>query len=117
MYTPTRSLVFHSYQPHPEGHGMNEWYKQRRDRVRARSLGRIKTTIEVKDGDPSDAAKANLGIYGIGKRRSLTQLNDFVGINLASGTGNAQVTCWCRILFGACLAHELLTALHFDCRI
>jgi hypothetical protein len=74
---------------------MNEWYKQHRDRVRARSLERIKTAIEVKDGNPSDSAKANLGIYGIGKRRSLAQLNEFVGINLSTGTGNAEVNCCC----------------------
>ena len=94
VYTPTRSLVFHSYQPQPENHGINEWFKQRRDRIRTRSLLRIKTTIEVKGGDPSDTFKANMGIYGIGKRRSLAQLNDFVGINLAEGTGNAQVNCF-----------------------
>lgn len=70
---------------------MNEWYKQRRERIRSRSLGRIKTSLELKDGDPSDTAKANMGIYGIGKRRSLSQLNDFVGMNMAAGIGNAQV--------------------------
>ena len=99
VYTPTRSLVFHSYQPQPDNHGMNEWYKQRRDRIRARSLARIKTTLEVKDGDPSETAKANMGIYGIGKRRSLSQLNDFVGINLATGTGNAQVRVPCQMFY------------------
>lgn len=51
--------------------------------------------MEVKDGDPSDTAKANLGIYGVGKRRTLAQLNDFVGVNLAAGTGNAQVNINC----------------------
>jgi len=90
VYTPTRSLVFHSYQPHPENHGMNEWYRQRRERIRNRSLHRIRTSLELKDGDPTDTGKANMGIYGIGKRRSIAQLNDFVGVNLAAGTGNAQ---------------------------
>lgn len=71
---------------------MNEWYKQRRDRIRARSLTRIKTALELKEGDPTDAGKANLGIYGIGKRRTLEQLSDFVGINMAEGTGNEHVS-------------------------
>jgi hypothetical protein len=72
---------------------MNEWYRQRRERVRIRSLNRIMTSLELKDGDPSEAAKANMGIYGIGRRRSLAQLDDFVGVNLAEGIGNAQVKC------------------------
>ncbi|CAB9512431.1 Glycosyltransferase (GlcNAc) [Seminavis robusta] len=89
VYTPTRSLVFHSYQPNPDGHGMNEWYRQRRERIRSRSLLRIKTSLGLKDGDTSDTAKANMGIYGVGKRRTLDQFNDYVGINLAAGTGNS----------------------------
>ena len=92
VYTPTRSLVFHSYQPQPENHGINEWYKQRRDRIRNRSLSRIKTSLELKDGDSSDAAKANMGIYGIGKRRTLSQLNEFIGMDMAQGIGNEKVS-------------------------
>lgn len=92
VYTPTRSLVFHSYQPQPENHDINEWFKQRRDRIRTRSISRIKTSMEFKDGDTSDAAKANMGIYGIGKRRTLTQLNKFVGMDMAQGIGNEQVS-------------------------
>lgn len=91
VYTPTRNIVFTNYQPQPEGHDMKEWFQARRNMQRARSLNRIKTFIEVKDGDRSDAAKANLGIYGIGKRRSLAQLQAFVGIDLAGGIGNGQV--------------------------
>jgi len=71
---------------------MNEWYRQRRERIRARSLLRIKTTLELKDGDPTDTAKANLGIYGIGKRRTLAQFSNFVGINMQEGIGNEKVS-------------------------
>ena len=92
VYTPTRTLVFHSYQPQPENHGMNEWFQQRRDRIRNRSLLRIQTSMELKDGDASDAGKANMGIYGIGKRRTLAQLNEFVGIDMAQGIGNEKVS-------------------------
>ena len=57
--------------------------------------------MELKDGDPSEAGKANMGIYGIGKRRSLAQLNDFVGIDLAAGTGNEQVSANASLLCSA----------------
>lgn len=70
---------------------MKEWFQARRNMQRARSLARIKTFLEVKDGDPSDTAKANLGIYGIGKRRTLKQLSAFAGIDLATGVGSGQV--------------------------
>ena len=97
VYTPTRSLVFHSYQPQPEGHNTNEWYRQRRERIRARSLQRIYTALELKDGDHTDSGKANLGIYGIGKRRTLAQFQEFVGINLAEEKGNEQVRYRCNL--------------------
>ena len=71
---------------------MNEWFQQRRDRIRNRSLFRIQTSMELKNGDPSDAAKANMAIYGIGKRRTLAQLNEFVGIDMAQGIGNEKVS-------------------------
>jgi hypothetical protein len=83
--------VFHSYQPNPDGHGTNEWYKLRRERVRLRALTRIKTALELQGGEESDTARANLGIYGIGKRRTLAQLDDFVGTSHAAGKGNEQV--------------------------
>lgn len=92
VYTPTRNVVFHNYQPNPDGHDMNEWFRKRRERLRLQSLNRIKTVLQVKDGDPSDTAKANMGIYGIGKRRTLGQLNEFCGIDLATGAGNGQVS-------------------------
>jgi hypothetical protein len=95
--------VFHSYQPNPEGHGINEWFKNLSERVRIRSLTRIKTALELKDGDKSDTAKANLGIYGIGKRRTLAQLDDFVGTSHTESKGNEQV--------GLCQTRPLLCSL------
>jgi hypothetical protein len=95
--------VFHSYQPNPEGHGTNEWFKHRRERVRIRSLTRIKTALELKEGDESNTARANLGIYGIGKRRTLAQLDDFVGTSHTESKGNEQV--------GACQTGPFLCSL------
>lgn len=77
---------------------MKEWFQARRNMQRTRSLARIKTFLEIKDGDPSDTAKANLGIYGVGKRRSLSQFNNFVGIDLSSQIGNAKVST-CSLFF------------------
>ena len=92
MYTPTRALVFHSYQPIPGGQGVEEWMKQRRDRIRARSLERIKTSLGLKmETVPTDTDKANMGLYGVGKRRTLDQFSRFCGIDMIQGIGNVKV--------------------------
>lgn len=62
---------------------MSEWFKQRRGRLRQESLDRIKTILHIHGPeDTSDTTLANMGIYGLGKRRTLAQLEDFVGIDL-----------------------------------
>ena len=81
VYTPTQNLVYHDYQPNEDGHGTGEWMKQRRERIRVQSLKRIRTYLQLPDGDP-DLDLNNLGIYGVGKRRTMKQLADFVGIDL-----------------------------------
>jgi hypothetical protein len=85
-YTPTRNIVFHDYGQQANGHGNNEWFKRQKDRFRKGSIDRVKTTIQI--GNPSTTVQANLGIYGIGKRRSIQQLEEFVNINIADGVGN-----------------------------
>uniref|UniRef100_A0A7S1VEF1 Uncharacterized protein n=1 Tax=Grammatophora oceanica TaxID=210454 RepID=A0A7S1VEF1_9STRA len=85
VYTPTRNIVYHDYIPNPDGHGMQEWMRQRRKRIRDESMDRVMAILEQKD----DAAiQHNSGIYGLGKRRSLAQLEKYVGIDLARKTGN-----------------------------
>lgn len=73
---------------------MKEWFKQRRQRIREDSLHRIKLFLGMyaPDGVSAEVAQANLGIYGLGKRRSLKQLEDFVGISLTKGQGNKGVS-------------------------
>ena len=92
VYTPTKNIVYHDYSD--SQHGMKEWFKQRRERIRAESLHRIKLFLGMytPDGVSADVAQANLGIYGVGKRRTLKQLEDFVGISLAKGQGNKGVS-------------------------
>ena len=81
VYTPSRNIVYHDYKP--SDHGMSEWFKQRRGRLRQESLDRIKSFLHIPGvEETSETALANLGIYGLGKRRSLSQLMDFVGIDL-----------------------------------
>jgi hypothetical protein len=83
VYTPTRNIVFHDYGPNPSGHDMNEWFKQRRGSLRQESLDRIKAFLHIRGPvDTSETALANMGIYGLGKRRSLSQLYKFTGIDM-----------------------------------
>ena len=90
VYTPTQNIVFHDYGPNPEGHSTGEWMKQRRERLRIQSLQRIRTYLQLPDGDP-ELDLNNLGIYGIGKRRSLKQLGDFAGIDFEKASINRPI--------------------------
>jgi len=93
VYTPTKNIVYHDYTNN--GHDIKEWFKQRRERVRKQGLLRTKTFlgIEGPEGVSMEVAHANLGIYGLGKRRSLKQLQDFVGIDLTKRQGNKGTSC------------------------
>lgn len=79
VYTPSRNIVYHDYSPNPNGLGM-DWFKPRMRKIRQISVERIKSFLHI-DGVGSKSDLANLGIYGLGKRRSLAQLMDFVGID------------------------------------
>jgi Glycosyltransferase (GlcNAc) len=79
VYTPSRNIVYHDYNPNPNGLGM-DWNRPRGQKMRMTSLERIKSFLHI-DGAASKSDLANLGIYGLGKRRSLAQLMDFVGID------------------------------------
>jgi hypothetical protein len=87
-YVPTRNVVFHDYETQPNGHGNNEWVKRRRDRFREAAIKRVKTVLQMQDGDSSIQSQSNLGIYGIGKRRSLAQFEKFVNMDLMRRLGN-----------------------------
>jgi hypothetical protein len=53
--------------------------------------------LQIPGGDSSETAQANLGVYGLGKRRTIQQLMDFAGIDLVKKTGNRAVSelmCW-----------------------
>lgn len=93
VYTPTRAIAYHDYGPQKNGHGDNEWFKRQRDRFRKEALVRAKTLLQLRDGLTSASAKANLGIYGIGKRRTVEQLLRFLGVSTNPEAGNKGASC------------------------
>lgn len=94
VYTPTKNVVYHDYTK--SEHDMKEWFKQRRERIRNQSLQRVKIFLGIAtpEGINIEAAQANMGIYGLGKRRTLKQLQDFVGIDLVKRKGYDGVSFW-----------------------
>jgi Glycosyltransferase (GlcNAc) len=111
-YTPTRNYVFHDYGDQPNGHGNLEWFKNnQKQRFRTMAIDRVKLMLEIPTiseegigggggGDNKDeraliTARANLGLYGLGKRRSLDDLHKFAHVNFAYAVSNAgkQAVC------------------------
>ena len=85
VYTPTQNIVYRQLAV-PNIHRLewiNNWAGQK-EIILKKSLRRIRSYLEnFGEGEVEVEEKLdNLGIYGIGKRRTLKQLNDFVGIDL-----------------------------------
>jgi len=83
VYTPTKNYVFHNYGKNPEGHSGRDWNINNQER--AVSLERASTLLMLDKGQ-GPVEHANLGIYGVGKRRSLEQLAEFIGIDFQQKT-------------------------------
>lgn len=81
VYTPTQNIVYHNYQPNPDGHGLMEWMKPRRERLRTASVQRVKSYLGL-PGGLEGLRLDNLGIYGLGKRRTLQQMSEFMELDL-----------------------------------
>lgn len=94
-YTPTRNIVFHDSGPQANGHGNNEWFKRQRDRFRKASIQRVQSALQIQGGDLEETAQANLGIYGVGKRRTLQQFQEFANMDFKSLKGNTGATQRC----------------------
>lgn len=80
VYTPTRNIVYHEYSP-PEGVEPRGY--PRLEQLRRAAVIRIKTLLQLKGGKETEIDQANLGLYGLGERRSLSALESFVGIVIA----------------------------------
>lgn len=96
VYTPTQNIVFHNYQPNPDGHGPMEWLKPRFERFRQASLKRVRTNLELPNG-LEGYNLANLGIYGLGKRRTLKQLAEFTGIDFETKSSRPETVRYHRL--------------------
>jgi len=87
-YTPTRNYLFHDYGTQANGHGNNEWFGRQRQRFRLMAIRRAKKVLNILDEQIPESNLANLGLYGLGKRRSLDQLQQFAHIDLKGKQGN-----------------------------
>jgi hypothetical protein len=91
VYTPTVAIAFHDNGPQSNGHGNDEWFRHQRQRFRVEAIDRAKAPLQLKlqDGTlATDTALANLGLYGLGKRRTLKQLEEFTKVDFASQQNN-----------------------------
>mmetsp|Transcript_21710 Transcript_21710/g.25064 ORF Transcript_21710/g.25064 Transcript_21710/m.25064 type:complete len:334 (+) Transcript_21710:448-1449(+) len=102
VYTPTRNIVYHDYTEvdtnlfYRNATTATDYKAWRHDDYeRKEAISRVHSLLEVKEEDSAarfesknDLKRANLGIYGIGKVRSLKQLQEFVGIDLKKGEGH-----------------------------
>jgi len=94
VYLPTRNIVYHQYGKYPANIDPMEWTRgwTEPEHDRALSQQRIKTLLQLFGANAENKAlQANFGLFGLGRRRTLKQLEDFVGFQLAaSHTGNRQ---------------------------
>lgn len=94
-YTPTHNYLFHDYGEQSNGHGNNEWYKHKKERFRLMAIRRAKKILNLLDEQLPESHLANLGLYGLGKRRSLAQLQRFTHMDfkLKQGNEGAETVC------------------------
>lgn len=84
VYTPTRNIVFHDYSQKTV-----KWPDSQLQRKRAQR--RIRTLLQLANGDLTETAYANLNLYGLGKRRSLDDFYAFVGFDARKNRGGNLV--------------------------
>ena len=65
---------------------MNPRGYPRHEPTRKASVKRIKTLLQLKGGEVTEIDQANLGIYGLGDRRTLSDLQAFIGIDMKRRT-------------------------------
>jgi len=88
VYTPTRNIVYHDYGPGPKDVDPKGWTQNAKERNAA--LSRMHTLLQVGEGLSKTSDRANLGIYGLGKRRTLKQWENFLHIDIIAGKGNGK---------------------------
>jgi len=78
MYTPHRSYVYHDYSHAKTDGRAHTWSRKT---IKA-SQERIMTLLEMNEGDKSAEAKAKLGKYGLGPKRTIDQYINFTGVDI-----------------------------------
>lgn len=92
VYTPTRNIVFSRFTTaNPHKDDWIENWRGLKSLFLENSYKRIRSYLEISEKDDESITEKidNLGVYGLGKRRTLKQLNKFVGIDLATQQGRA----------------------------
>jgi len=97
VYTPTRNIVYHDYFQYQNvnkyGYLKSRTFSHSEKEKRV-SIKRVHNILGIlrKDGDDAKFQKkhGSFGIYGLGKLRSLEQLESFIGINLRDQRSNQE---------------------------
>ena len=99
VYTPTTNIVYHDYKNILDsGYGKGMVYRRyswpHDDSDKKESITRVHSILGMDIDGSNNDEQGKLGIYGLGKLRSLEQLEEFVGINIKKKTENVdKPTC------------------------
>mmetsp|Transcript_24963 Transcript_24963/g.57348 ORF Transcript_24963/g.57348 Transcript_24963/m.57348 type:complete len:572 (+) Transcript_24963:3-1718(+) len=118
VYTPTRNFVFHNYGKQENGHGDNEWFQRQKQRFRVMAINRVKLLLELdlsEETDTVETDRANMGIYGLGQRRTLAQFQEFSSVKL-DGTASVEepIKCVGQVMVAYDDSISPLANLHHD---
>jgi Glycosyltransferase (GlcNAc) len=98
-YTPTTNIVYDDNDSTNNTTNKLQSTINTNDQYRIRSINRAKiiAQIPILDGTvsitPTETTQANLGIYGLGKRRSIQQLNEFLHMDIQHSQSSSAVQC------------------------
>lgn len=100
VYTPTQNIVLRKPNDPESNVHRTEWidnWRGRKTTMLLKSLKRIRSYLGIPgrvDNEATPQKLDNLGLYGLGKRRTLSQLNEFVGIDLTGKKSRSpDATC------------------------
>lgn len=76
VYVPSEHAVSHMYFGNPQKYRYTVLHREE-------AIRRVKTMLQIyPGGDAGEDAQANMGIYGLGRRRTLDQLIDYTGFDV-----------------------------------
>lgn len=84
VYTPTRNIIYHEpASTAPDNVDKFGW--RHSEKERKESLTRLKTLLQLDGGENNVRSWSNLGVYGLGRRRTLRQLMEYIGWDFHKG--------------------------------